>query len=255
MKVHKYANYFPLIEGEEFKMLVKDIKENGQNEPVVMFKGEILDGVNRTMACQELGIKPITKEYGGDDPLKYVISSNIRRRHLSQSQKAMLATEMLPEFEVLAKGGHGAGLDDIPAEPREKKKVYRERESAERVAKEFGVGGRSVQQAKRIKEEAPDRVDDIIKGKASVDAVDVELRAGHAAERATKKKEDATAKEVEANKQFVSEYFKAVKLFTDEIELAIVGAKRGKFDPAGINFVITKHEKIVESMRILEGLI
>lgn len=45
----------------------------------------------------------MTEEYNGDDPLSYVVSINIRRRHMDTSQRAMLATEMLPEFEAEAK--------------------------------------------------------------------------------------------------------------------------------------------------------
>jgi len=253
MRVHKYANYFPIIEGEEFEMLCKDIKENGQNEPVIMFHGEILDGVNRTRACQELGIEPITKEYEGDDPLKYVISSNIRRRHLDTSQRAMLATEMLPEFEAEARSRHGknGSVDPDVLVVNEQG----EARARDQVGKVFGVSGVSVRRAKRVKEEAPEKVEEIIKGKTTVTAVDAELRADHAADRATKKKETATDKEVEANKRFVAEYFQSIKQFVDEIDLAIVGAKRDKFDPSASNFVKTKHDKVRDLMTELEELI
>lgn len=68
MKVHKYAKYFPILENEEFDLLVEDIKKNGQLEPIIMIGDEILDGVNRYRACKELEIESITEQYKGDDP-------------------------------------------------------------------------------------------------------------------------------------------------------------------------------------------
>lgn len=41
MKAHKLAKYFPILEGDEFKMLVEDIRKNGQLNPIVTYKGEI----------------------------------------------------------------------------------------------------------------------------------------------------------------------------------------------------------------------
>ena len=102
MEAHRLAKYFPLLEGDEFNLLVEDIRKNGQLEPIVTVDGEILDGLNRYRACQEIGIEPVTEEYTGDDPLGYVVSLNVRRRHMDTSQRAMLATEMLPEFEAQA---------------------------------------------------------------------------------------------------------------------------------------------------------
>ena len=53
---------------------------------------------------------------------------------------------------------------------------------------------------------------------------------------------------------FVADYIEAVKHLIDEIELAIAGAMRGKFDPASKNFVKTKHDKIRELQSKLERI-
>jgi N6-adenosine-specific RNA methylase IME4 len=94
MKAHRLAELFPLIEGEEFDSLVSDIKANGQREPIVLFEGKILDGRNRHRACQRARIKPIFKTYKGNAPLALVISLNLKRRHLNESQRAWVASEI-----------------------------------------------------------------------------------------------------------------------------------------------------------------
>jgi ParB-like chromosome segregation protein Spo0J len=91
---HPFANIFPLLEGAEFDALVADIKANGLYDPVVMYDGKVLDGRNRWRACQVLEISPNTVPYEGADPLAFVIAKNLKRRHLDESQRAMVAAKL-----------------------------------------------------------------------------------------------------------------------------------------------------------------
>ena len=114
MKVYEYheiANIFPMMQDDEYERLKDDIAINGQLEPIVLYEGKVLDGRNRYKALCDIGLKTDFEEYQGDQPLSYVISKNLHRRHLTSSQKAMAAIEIEKLFAVEAKVNQGIRTD------------------------------------------------------------------------------------------------------------------------------------------------
>jgi N6-adenosine-specific RNA methylase IME4 len=91
---HPLADIFPLLDGVEFDGLVSDIKQHGLHEPIVLFEDQILDGRNRYRACIAAGAALHFETYGGGDPVPYVLSRNVRRRHLDASQRALAAAKL-----------------------------------------------------------------------------------------------------------------------------------------------------------------
>ena len=162
---HPAADIFPLLPPEELQSLASDIRHHGLQEPVWLWKDEnadiyLLDGRNRVAACEIAGVEPQTRWYSGGDPVSFVVSQNLHRRHLTAGQKAAVAAELEPLYALEAKkrqqehGGTAPGKAKatLPAGLREVKA----RESSERAAKAVGASGRGVSQFKRIVKSAPD---------------------------------------------------------------------------------------------------
>lgn len=94
MKFHPISEVFPMLNETELLELAEDIKANGLREPIWLYDKQVLDGRNRFLACQRAKIKPRFRNYDGPDPIGFVVSLNIHRRHLSDAQKGYAAAKI-----------------------------------------------------------------------------------------------------------------------------------------------------------------
>jgi N6-adenosine-specific RNA methylase IME4 len=102
LPAHEYAGMFPMIDEDQRKAFREDIQNNGLTDEIVLLNGSILDGRNRYRELKILGWEvqrhyyitwqELVRRKGlKDDPFAYVVSKNLRRRHLTDSQRAMAA--------------------------------------------------------------------------------------------------------------------------------------------------------------------
>lgn len=97
MEWHPYAKLFPMLSDEEIESLADDIRANGLHEPIVVDSDDrIIDGRNRAAACKIAGVNPaiVAKDMDDRETLAFVVSHNLKRRHLSESQRADVAAKM-----------------------------------------------------------------------------------------------------------------------------------------------------------------
>ena len=154
MEYHEIANIFPLMEGTELTELSADIKKNGLIDPIWLYENKILDGRNRYRACQEVGVEPRFQSYPGNDPLQQVISLNLHRRHLNESQRAVVAARLanITRESTLMQGSRSA---DLPIGAI----------SQSQAAKMLNVSERMVRTVRAIERQAPERLSEINSGK------------------------------------------------------------------------------------------
>jgi len=155
MKDHPASASLPLMVGVEFDELVLDIKAHGLREPIALHPdGSVLDGRNRLRACTRAGVEPHFKTWDGrlGTEAEYIMSMNLHRRHLDESQRAMIAARManlksgqhkpgaVPMGTASAggQGGSPVGLIAAPAA------------SLAKAGKMLNVGRRSVARARKV---------------------------------------------------------------------------------------------------------
>ena len=155
LELHPLCTLFPRIEGAEFEALKADIASNGLRQPIVIHDGFILDGGNRYRACIELGIEPEIIEFDGSNIVSYVLSANLRRRHLSPGQQAaIVATATNWESAQSHGGSRQAGV--LPLET-----------VAERAAIS-GANEKTQRDADKLVKNHPELAKEVTQGKKSL---------------------------------------------------------------------------------------
>jgi cell pole-organizing protein PopZ len=172
MKAHPIANVWPMLDDDKLNELAEDIRQQGQLQPIWTFDGMILDGRNRFEACRRAEIKPIIMEYKGDEPTAFAVSLNDRRRHMGKSALAAVAAELEPHFAEDAKRRQAeqAKRNQPQAESQKVATLPPIEKSKSRAdaAKSVGVGERYVQDAKKVKAEAPEIFERLKAGKITL---------------------------------------------------------------------------------------
>jgi hypothetical protein len=85
------------------------IRDHGQQTPLIIYGESILDGRNRAKALISLGMGAVVNDLDERaNPLTAVLVTNLSRRHLSPSQRAIVAARL-----VTTRHGASAGYDDV----------------------------------------------------------------------------------------------------------------------------------------------
>ena len=148
-----------MLSGEALEGLRQDIKEHGVREPVVFLDGAILDGRNRYMCANDLDIDFPSVEFTGDDPLSFVISHNLHRRHLTESQRASIAArvENMDHGQRADRARH-ANLHVSSGLPLSERAAAQPPITRTDAARMLNVSPRSVADARKVHEFAPPEV-------------------------------------------------------------------------------------------------
>lgn len=106
LEIHPLCAIFPDLNEAEFDGMVASMKAAGNwkhQDPIYTYKGAILDGKNRQRAAEKAKIVPQYIEWQptSEKPAlievelrAFVISKNLTRRHLDESQRAMIAASL-----------------------------------------------------------------------------------------------------------------------------------------------------------------
>lgn len=171
MQFHEVATIFPMMSDDDFSALRDDIKANGLRQPITTWRGKIVDGRNRYRACKELGIVPHTVEWDGRGSLtQYVVSLNLARRHLTASQKAAVAVDMLPMLEEEAAQRRNSTLKQnaTVSQKIDERAEAEAGRASDRAAQLVGTNRQYVSDAKRLHSEAPALFEKVKAGELSI---------------------------------------------------------------------------------------
>jgi hypothetical protein len=157
LEPHPLAEKLPAMSKEEFDALKDSIRApHGLLTKITVYEGKVLDGRHRLKAGIEAGyrFKPEDfVEYTGSDPLEFVMATNVHRRQMNESQRALVA----------------AGLADATFGANQYSRI---RVTQEAAAKMLNVSVALLKIAKEVTGKASkEQIDEIMAGKKKVSAV------------------------------------------------------------------------------------
>ncbi len=251
---HPASMLFPMMTDEELQELAADIKANGQQQAIELLDKKIIDGRNRYLACGIAHVTPrVVQIKGVKDPVAYVLSKNLYRRHLTTSQKAMIAAKAKEYHEEQAKarmaagGGdkrsptaRGSGKENLPypvgmtpeerqesmqtdggIEPEERQADVTEPvtscqgQSRDLAGKALGVSGKTVDMATKVLTEGtPEDIKAVETGKATVSAKAKAIKQ----RKQVKAKKETSDAPVDADGQIIPERLQGVFAAADDYE-------------------------------------
>lgn len=95
-EAHLYAALVPMASDAEQASLTEDIRTNGLREPIILWKGKIVDGRCRQKAClvanMQLSYVELEDELP-DEEVALLVKSLNTRRNLTHTQKVMVAAK------------------------------------------------------------------------------------------------------------------------------------------------------------------
>jgi hypothetical protein len=177
---HPLARLFPDLPDADFAALVEDIRRNGVKVPILVYRGQILDGRQRYRACQKLNIPCPTVSWNGRDPWMEVQSRNLVRRHLAKDQVWAICKLAAERFPDLAGPIRAVKLEAKERQIRKPKSRAsrgstpllrsrgRNKEAADLIGAQFGVSGTTVKRFDRLAREAPELIPKVAAGELSV---------------------------------------------------------------------------------------
>ncbi|MEK6280287.1 MAG: hypothetical protein AABN95_08010 [Acidobacteriota bacterium] len=165
---HPLSSVLPMMGQMEIREMAADMQANGLRSEIVLLDGKILDGRNRYRACKIGGITPRFRDFNGEgDPLSFIVSANVKRRHLTTSQRALVAAKIANLPSGITKT-RSAILPTLPKTETD-------------AAEELSVSPRSVRTAKEVLRNAPKQeVEKVERGEKTVTTVARETKAAKA---------------------------------------------------------------------------
>ena len=166
----EFSGLVPKLADEEYKQLEANIIKEGCRDPLVLWKGILLDGHNRYEICQKNNIKFETVEIKLDsrDGAKiWIIQNQLGRRNLTPYQRGELVLGLEPLYAKQAKERQSRG-----GEEKGKVNLPEAGQTRDAMSKLIGVSPRTYDKIKKIKEKASEEdKEDLRKGKTTINKV------------------------------------------------------------------------------------
>jgi DNA modification methylase len=147
----EFKKLIPALTAEEYKQLEANILSEGIRDPLVLWKGYLVDGHNRYAIATEHGLdyKTVNKDFKDSNEVKeWMILNQFGRRNLSNYQRSVLALQLKEVFSAKAKEKQIEGGKNKVVQKSEQAPI--ERKVITQIAKVANVSHDTIAKVKKI---------------------------------------------------------------------------------------------------------
>jgi len=174
LQLHPLAGLVPEMSPPQWASFMADVAERGILTPLELAADgrTVLDGRHRLKAALELGqleVPTTRANLGGSSEFEYMLKAALHRRHLSDDQRAILASRLAEEMgddrrhtaaQTAADARWHPDASGSPATT-----THERPRSREEVSRSFGVQPSKVRQAHGLRTVAPELAEKVLAGK------------------------------------------------------------------------------------------
>lgn len=169
-----FESLIPPLSDEEYSGLEKSILEEGVREPIITWRGFIVDGHNRYSIATKHGLDFNTVEYDFADEAdakEWMILNQFARRNINAYQRSVLALELKDIVSAQAKKRQQQAGGAVP------QKSAGAHDTRDELAAYAGVSHDTISKVERIEREATDELREQLRnGDTSINAAYQQLR-------------------------------------------------------------------------------
>ena len=180
----KFKKLIPPLSAEEYAQLEENCKADGIRDPLVVWRGTLIDGHNRYDIAQKHGLDytVVEKEFEDETAAKiWMVTNQFGRRNLNNYQRSVLALSMEELFKEKAKEKEHARKTSTC---QNSDKSFEEIDTKKEIGKLANVSHDTIMRVKKIEATAtPETIAAVRSGEKSINEAYKEIRA-------TEKKEE-----------------------------------------------------------------
>ena len=179
-----FRKLIPPLSGEEYAQLEENCKADGIRDPLVVWRGTLIDGHNRYDIAQKHGLEfqVVEKDFEDETAAKiWMVTNQFGRRNLNNYQRSVLALSMEELFKEKAKEKEHARKTSTC---QNSDKSFEEIDTKKEIGKLANVSHDTIMRVKKIEATAtPETIAAVRSGEKSINEAYKEIRA-------TEKKEE-----------------------------------------------------------------
>lgn len=192
----EFQELIPALQPNELRELEASLKAEGCREPLMVWRGILIDGHNRYSICRKENISFKTREVdlpSRDHALLWIETNQLARRNLTDDQRTTIALSILERRSAMAKRERASKAGRIGGNGRPKPttterqnnlsdtlsdKLKPKTDTRAEVAKEVKVPERKLRDLAEVKKKAPEAIVRIRRGETTIREEKSRIRRG-----------------------------------------------------------------------------